>query len=95
MNKISVNHPIEIEKKEFTIRNDETLEFREENKEIHYLISVEENVHCNLFFLGEKINIKLEIIQKEGSSVQLSSLLENSNSQVLIKLNGYGSQVQY
>lgn len=95
MNKISVNHPIEVEKKEFTILKNETLEFREENKEVHYLILVEENIHCNLIFLGNKTSIYLEIIQKEGSSVDLSGFLQSSNSRVLIKLNGYGAQIRY
>ena len=90
-----MNHPIEVEKKEFTIHSNENLEFKEENKEIHYRILVEENVHCNLVFLGKKINIKLELIQKEGSSVNLSSFLENSNNHVSIKLNGYGAEIRY
>lgn len=95
MNKISVNHPIEKEKKEFIINKDQVLEFREENKEVYYFISVEENIHCSFVFLGRKINIHLEIIQKEGSNVELSSFLENSNSQILIKLNGHGSEIKY
>ncbi|MCI8588109.1 MAG: hypothetical protein HFG40_00475 [Bacilli bacterium] len=95
MNKIKVNHQIEIEPIRWRIEKSQRIELPVENPTFYYVISVAKGVHCDMVLLGEKLNATIEIIQEEESNVLLSSFLENSNHKTIVKLKGENATIQY
>lgn len=99
MNKITVNHQTEIEKKvlqkEFVIKKNQTLEIKVQNKIQNYHIIVENDVHCNLMILAEQSNITIKLTQGENSHTIVSNFLENSSHNFYANLEGRGATVEY
>lgn len=94
MNKITVNHQTNLEKK-IAINQSKTIEFISEKENLNYQIVIEEKVDCNLVFIGKSTNINLQIIQKKESNAQVSLFLENCNCNVKVILKESGAKVEY
>lgn len=90
-----MNHPIKETTEKEIILNDKEIRKIHLEKNETYRITGKKDSEAYLFFLGENVDVNLEIVLEENSKMTFSFFLKNGNGNATVHLIGEESAIEY